>query len=322
MEIATSPGARRLLLVFFVLLVVFLYLPMCLLAVFSFNDGGLGFPLEGFTTEWYHRFLSNPTLVVARAQRVVAAVSSAIAVGLGVLVSFALVRRRFIGKSAVSALVFSPLVVPYLVFGIALLVIFTVVDRFLVSATGTVRRSRPARGDDRPRRRVAAVHGPHDPPAAGTAERRSRRGGEGPRCQPVAGVPPRHPHVAHARGRLGVHHRVHAVVRRVRDRVVPGRHPTTWPVYLFSQLRVPSQLPQILAVSSSCWSRRSASCSPPRWADASRRAGTRRRKPECRSRDDGSSSIPRTGRTMVVSASTAGPPWCASSAPSQSWREH
>jgi spermidine/putrescine transport system permease protein len=137
MEIATSPGARRLLIGFFCSLVVFLYLPIVLLTVFSFNAGGPSFPLEGFTTEWYHRFLANPTLVVALQRSfVVAAVSSAIAVVLGVLISFALVRRRFIGKSAVSALVFSPLVVPYLVFGIALLVIFTVVDRFLVSATG------------------------------------------------------------------------------------------------------------------------------------------------------------------------------------------
>ena len=79
MEIATSPGARRLLIGFFCLLVVFLYLPIVLLTVFSFNDGGPSFPLEGFTTEWYHRFLSNPTLVVALERSfVVAAVSSAI----------------------------------------------------------------------------------------------------------------------------------------------------------------------------------------------------------------------------------------------------
>ena len=47
-----------------------------------------------------------------------------------------LLRRRFVGKSAVSALLFSPLVVPYLVFGISLLVIFTAVDKFLTATTG------------------------------------------------------------------------------------------------------------------------------------------------------------------------------------------
>ena len=136
-ELATSRGTRRLLTAFFCFLVVFLYLPIVILAIFSFNDGGPSFPLEGFTTEWYRRFLANPTLVISLQRSLaVAAVSSAIAVALGVLVSIALVRRRFRGKSAVSALVFSPLVVPYLVFGIALLVIFTVVDRFLTSTTG------------------------------------------------------------------------------------------------------------------------------------------------------------------------------------------
>ena len=47
------------------------------------------------------------------------------------LASFALVRRRFFGKPAVSALVFSPLVIPYLVFGISLLLLFTLVDKVL-----------------------------------------------------------------------------------------------------------------------------------------------------------------------------------------------
>jgi spermidine/putrescine transport system permease protein len=137
MEIATSKGAARLLGAFFVLLVLFLYLPIAILAVLSFNDGDVTFPLQGFTTEWYSRFLSNPALIAAlRRSAIVATASSAIAVALGTLVSFALVRRRFVGKSAASALFFSPLVVPYLVFGISLLVVLTAVDRFLSETTG------------------------------------------------------------------------------------------------------------------------------------------------------------------------------------------
>jgi spermidine/putrescine transport system permease protein len=137
MEIATSKAGKRLLAVFFVLLVLFLYLPIAILAVLSFNDGDVTFPLEGFTTEWYSRFVSNPSLIAAlRRSAIVATASSAIAVALGALVSFALVRRRFVGKSALSALFFSPLVVPYLVFGISLLVVLTAVDRFLSETTG------------------------------------------------------------------------------------------------------------------------------------------------------------------------------------------
>ena len=137
MLIATSKGALRSLRAFFVLLVVFLYLPIALLALFSFNAGDVSFPLEGFTTEWYRRVFTNPTLLAAlQRSAIVATVSSVIAVALGVLASFALIRRRFPGKAAASSLFFSPLVVPYVVFGISLLVLFTFVDKLLIDATG------------------------------------------------------------------------------------------------------------------------------------------------------------------------------------------
>lgn len=137
MDIAASKGAKRLLSVLFALLVLFLYLPIAILAVFSFNDGDVTFPLQGFTTEWYTRFLSNPHLLDAlQRSAVVALVSSTVAVTLGALASFALLRRQFAGKAAASALFFSPLVVPYLVFGISLLVLITALDRFLTQTTG------------------------------------------------------------------------------------------------------------------------------------------------------------------------------------------
>jgi len=139
MEIATSTTMRRLLALFFLLLVVFLYAPIVILAIFSFNEGDVSFPLAGFTFDWYRRFFSNPGILRSlERSAVVAGVSSAIAVALGVAASFALLRRRFVGKPAVSALLFSPLVVPYLVFGISLLVIFTAVDKVLASTTGQI----------------------------------------------------------------------------------------------------------------------------------------------------------------------------------------
>jgi spermidine/putrescine transport system permease protein len=126
MEIALSKNGRRALRVFFGLLVVFLYAPIAILLIFSFNDSELpSFPLSGFTLRWYHQFLTNPDLRAAlETSAVVAAVSSVGAVILGVLASVALVRRRFAGKAAVSALLLSPLVIPYVVFGISLLLFF------------------------------------------------------------------------------------------------------------------------------------------------------------------------------------------------------
>src|SRR6202795_4968299 len=137
MDAAASRGGLRLLRVFFVLLVIFLYAPLLILAVFSFNKGDVSFPLKGFTVHWYGQFFSNPLLIKAlERSAIVATVSSTIAVALGVSASFALVRRRFTGKPAASALFFSPLVVPYLVFGISLLLLFTLVDKLLTRVAG------------------------------------------------------------------------------------------------------------------------------------------------------------------------------------------
>ena len=136
-EIATSKGARAFLGGFFGFLVLFLYLPIAILALFSFNDGDVSFPLQGFTTDWYERFLTNPVLIGAlERSAIVALCSSVLAVAFGVLTALVLVRRRFVAKSAASALFLSPLVVPYLVFGISLLVVFTAFDRWLIAATG------------------------------------------------------------------------------------------------------------------------------------------------------------------------------------------
>ena len=126
MDVALSKNGRRMLAGFFGLLVVFLYAPILILLIFSFNDSELPtFPLSGFTLRWYHQFLTNPDLQAAlRTSAIVAALSSVGAVFLGVLASIAFVRRRYTGKAAVSALLLSPLVIPYVVFGISLLLFF------------------------------------------------------------------------------------------------------------------------------------------------------------------------------------------------------
>jgi spermidine/putrescine transport system permease protein len=126
MDVALSKNGARLLRAFFALVVVFLYAPIAILVIFSFNDSDLPtFPLSGFTLHWYHQFLTNADLKGALAtSAIVAALSSVGAVALGVLASLALARRRFLGKAAVSALLLSPLVIPYVVFGVSLLLLF------------------------------------------------------------------------------------------------------------------------------------------------------------------------------------------------------
>jgi spermidine/putrescine transport system permease protein len=103
-----------------------LYAPIVILLIFSFNNSAVpSFPLSGFTLHWYHEFLVNSDLRGAlETSAIIAALSSIGAVVLGVLASIALTRRRFRAKSAVSALLLSPLVIPYVVFGISLLLLF------------------------------------------------------------------------------------------------------------------------------------------------------------------------------------------------------
>ena len=135
---AASRSGLWLLRIFYAVLVVFLYAPIVVLGVFSLNDSTTpSFPLSGFTTRWYAGILSNPQLLHAmRSSLIVGVASSIIAVALGVLTSIALVRRRFKGRAAVSALALSPLVIPYLVFGIALLILFKTLDKLLTDSVG------------------------------------------------------------------------------------------------------------------------------------------------------------------------------------------
>jgi len=126
MDVALSRTGTWAMRAFFVLVVAFLYAPIVILLIFSFNNAEVpAFPLSGFTFHWYREFLANADLRGAlETSAIIAALSSLGAVLLGVLASIALVRRRFRAKSAVSALLLSPLVIPYVVFGISLLLLF------------------------------------------------------------------------------------------------------------------------------------------------------------------------------------------------------
>jgi spermidine/putrescine transport system permease protein len=137
MDVALSRNGKRVMRVFFALVVAFLYAPIVILLIFSFDNSQLpSFPLSGFTLHWYHQFLTNSDLQSALGTSAkIAALSSIGAVALGILASIALVRRAFRGKSPVSALLLSPLVIPYVVFGISLLLLFHALGISLSSFT-------------------------------------------------------------------------------------------------------------------------------------------------------------------------------------------
>ena len=126
MDTTLSKNGRRLLSGFFALVIAFLYAPILVLLIFSFNKSELpSFPLTGFTLHWYHQFLTNAELRGSLGtSAIVAALSSVGAVLLGTLASIAVARSRFRGKTVVTALLLSPLVIPFVVFGISLLLLF------------------------------------------------------------------------------------------------------------------------------------------------------------------------------------------------------
>jgi len=129
LNVAVSRGGRRGLWTFFGLLVVFLYAPILVLIVFSFNDRTfVSFPWQGFTLRWYREFMQNSALLSSlKTSGLVALVTAVVAVALAIPASILLVRRRFFAKSLVSGILLAPLVIPLVVFGIALLILFNTI---------------------------------------------------------------------------------------------------------------------------------------------------------------------------------------------------
>jgi spermidine/putrescine transport system permease protein len=117
--------AKTLLGSYFLLMVVFLYAPLVVLVIFSFNDNNSPvLPLKGFTTHWYHDALANQLLVDSLKRSVVlAAANGVLATLLAVMAALALSSRRLFGRGAVIALIMLPLVVPYVVLGIGMLIL-------------------------------------------------------------------------------------------------------------------------------------------------------------------------------------------------------
>lgn len=108
------------------LLVALLFLPIGLLFIFSFNNSHiLALPLTGFTLEWYQRLFATPALLhAAQASLVVAVASSFAATALGTMVALLAVRFSFRSKSLLIGLSVLPLIVPFVVLAVALLILF------------------------------------------------------------------------------------------------------------------------------------------------------------------------------------------------------
>ena len=127
---ASSPArGGRGLLIYAVVYVAFLYAPVVLLPLFSFNDSiFIRFPLSGFTTRWYREMAADQAMQAALWNTLkvgsVAALGSTI---LGLLTAKALSQGHLPGRSFLLGFTSLPLFVPEIVLGIALLLLVTTV---------------------------------------------------------------------------------------------------------------------------------------------------------------------------------------------------
>lgn len=116
---------------FFSLLIgfAFLYTPIILLVIYSFNESKLVTVWAGFSTKWYSALLRDQAILDAAWVTIrVALLSASVATVLGTMAAVALVRRgRFFGRTLFTGMIVAPLVMPDVITGLSLLLLFVAI---------------------------------------------------------------------------------------------------------------------------------------------------------------------------------------------------
>jgi spermidine/putrescine transport system permease protein len=108
---------------------IFLYAPIVVLMLFSFNSANSTQIWEGFSLTWYADLLSNKSVLDAfRTSMIVGVSATAIATVIGTLTALALTRHRFRGKSVADSTIYAATVMPEIVVGVSLLAFFVSVQ--------------------------------------------------------------------------------------------------------------------------------------------------------------------------------------------------
>jgi putrescine transport system permease protein len=111
----------------------FLYIPVALLVIYSFNNSRLVTVWGGFSTRWYGELLRNEQILnAAKLSLEVAAISASLAVALGTLAGLVLARfGPFRGRTLLSGLTTAPLVMPEVITGLSLLLLFVTMEQLI-----------------------------------------------------------------------------------------------------------------------------------------------------------------------------------------------
>ncbi len=110
--------------VYTIIYLAFIYGPVLVLPVFSFNDSiYVAFPLTGFTFQWYEEMVNNPGMLDALTNSLkVGGTVAVLSTIFGTLAAKAVTRYRMPGRGPVVGFIMLPLVIPEIIMGIALLV--------------------------------------------------------------------------------------------------------------------------------------------------------------------------------------------------------
>jgi len=132
----------------------FLYLPILILIIYSFNASRSNAIWRGFTLDWYRSLFAGAGVIVLGSAEgtanisdaglwealnnslLIAAISTLLATIFGTMIALALERFRFPGRRTLEALLFLPIIIPEITMGISLLVFFTLVFRLIENLTG------------------------------------------------------------------------------------------------------------------------------------------------------------------------------------------
>jgi spermidine/putrescine transport system permease protein len=107
----------------------FIYAPIIILVIFSFNTQKLNVRWEGFTLHWYNELFTDRQIFVATKNTlIIAIISTLVATVIGTLAALAMHRYRFPLYNASETLMYVPIVVPEVVMGISLLVFFALIN--------------------------------------------------------------------------------------------------------------------------------------------------------------------------------------------------
>ncbi|WP_028547095.1 ABC transporter permease [Paenibacillus taiwanensis] len=108
------------------LLMAFIYIPVLLIIVFSFNDSRMSTSWSGFTWKWYSTLFDNRTVMEALSNSLtIAFTSTIISTVLGTMAALAIRKMQNRGKQGVIGLLYMPIVVPDIIMGLSLLILFS-----------------------------------------------------------------------------------------------------------------------------------------------------------------------------------------------------